>query len=382
MIKNTILVLSAAALLCACNNDQKHSDFEIKGSLSNSSGETVYLERLSQSQPLMIDSAKVDDKGNFVLNGASPSLGFYRLKINDANFSMLVLDSTEKISLKGNAKDLGNTYTVEGSPNTALFLEYDKMAQRHKSSIDSIENIFRTYMVTMKLDSLKADSLSKELQKPYESLVKSYSDRLAEKIRLNNMSFASIMAIQQLNPEEYIDVYTMLDKGLAAKYPGNGDIKKFHTMVEQTQSMVSRSKAIAEGQEAPEINLPMPNGKSLALSALRGKVVLIDFWASWCGPCRKEMPNVKRVYEKYKKKGFEIYGVSLDQEKDAWLQAIAKDGITWPQVSDLKYWSSEAAQTYAVQGIPFTVLVDKNGKIIAKNLRGEELDKKLAEVLK
>lgn len=382
MIKNTILALSAAALLSACSGDKNHSNFEIKGSLTNSNGETVYLEKLSQSQPLVLDSAKIDDKGNFVLNSASPALGFYRLKINDANFAMLVLDSAEKITLKGNAKDLGNTYTVEGSPNTSLFLEYDKMAQKHKGSIDSIENIFRTYMVTMKLDSLRADSLSKELQKPYESLIKNYSNRLAEKIRLNNSAFASIMAIQQLNPEEYMDIYGVLDKGLTAKYPANSDIKKFHTMVQETQSMVNRSKAIAEGQEAPEINLPTPSGKSLALSTLRGKVVLIDFWASWCGPCRKEMPNVKRVYAKYKNKGFEIYGVSLDQEKEAWLEAITKEGITWPQVSDLQYWKNEAAQTYAVQGIPFTVLIDKEGKIIAKNLRGEELDKKLAEVLK
>lgn len=378
-----LICIASVALLAACSNDKKHNgSFELRGTLANAAGETVYLEKLTQSQQLVLDSAKMDDKGEFVINSVSPPLGFYRLRINNANFAMLVLDSTEKITIKGNAKDLGNTYTVEGSPNTTLFLQYDKLAQKHKTRVDSIENIFRTYMVTMKLDSLRADSLSKELEKPYEAIVKSYSDALSQIIMKNNAAYASIMAIQQLTPENYLDTYIALDKGLAQKYPGNADIKKFHEMVEQVAQMVSRSKAIAVGMEAPEINLPMPNDKSLALSALRGKVVLIDFWASWCGPCRKEMPNVKRVYEKYKKKGFEIYGVSLDKEKDGWVEAIAKDGLTWPQVSDLKFWQSEAAQAYAVQAIPFTVLVGKDGKIIAKNLRGEELDKKLAEVLK
>ena len=153
-------------------------------------------------------------------------------------------------------------------------------------------------------------------------------------------------------------------------------------MVQQAQMMVSKTEAIKVGNEAPELILPMPNDKDLALSSLRGKVVLIDFWASWCAPCRKELPNVKRAYEKYKSKGFEILGVSLDKDRSAWLEAVSKEGLTWPQVSDLKFWQSEACQIYAVQSIPYTVLIDKEGKIIATDLRGADLDKKLAEVLK
>ena len=145
--------------------------------------------------------------------------------------------------------------------------------------------------------------------------------------------------------------------------------------------MVLKLVASKSGSAAPEINLPDPNGKNIALSSLKGKVVLIDFWASWCGPCRKEMPNVKKAYAKFKSKGFEIYGVSLDKEKQAWLDAIAQDGLTWLQVSDLQYWNCEAAKLYNVQAIPATVLVDRDGKIIAKNLRGPELEKKLQEIL-
>lgn len=139
--------------------------------------------------------------------------------------------------------------------------------------------------------------------------------------------------------------------------------------------------AVSTGQVAPEISLPTPEGELMKLSDLRGKVVLVDFWASWCKPCRAENPNVVRMYNKYKDQGFEIYGVSLDRTKDAWLKAIEKDGLTWHHVSDLKFWNSEAAQTYGVRGIPYTVLLDKEGKIVAESLRGQALEDKVASML-
>ena len=383
MKKISLLALAAFALYaCSSSNSGNNSGFEIKGTLSNSKGESIYLEKLSQSGVLPVDSSSINEKGEFLMNHYSPNVGFYRLRISNANFAMLVLDSAQKITITADARDLGNTFQADGSADTKLFIEYNKLAQGQKVRTDSLENIFRTAMITLKLDSLRADSLSKELQKPYEIMVSHYSDIIAKKIKENSSSFASIMAIQQLRPENYLDVYKALDKGLNEKYPENKDIKSYHAMVQQAEMMVARTQAIKIGGEAPELILPMPNDKDLSLTSLRGKVVLIDFWASWCAPCRKELPNVKRAYEKYKNKGFEILGVSLDKDRTAWLEAISKEGLTWPQVSDLKFWQSEACQIYAVQSIPYTVLIDKQGKIIATDLRGVELDKKLAEVLK
>lgn len=382
MKKFTILALASITLYSCSPDSGNTTGFEIKGNLSNSKGEDIYLEKLAQTGVTPIDSATIDEKGEFVMNHASPSIGFYRLRINTSNFCMLVLDSAQKVMITGDARDLGNTFKSEGSPDTKLFAEYNALAQGQKMRTDSLENIFRTAMVTLKLDSIRADSLSIELQKPYEVMVSKYSEIVAKKIKENTSSFASIMAIQQLRPEEYLDIYKALDKGLTTKYPDNKDIKSFHGMVQQTEMMVSRTEAIKIGNEAPELILPMPNDKDLALTSLRGKVVLVDFWASWCAPCRKELPNVKRAYEKYKNKGFEILGVSLDKDRDAWIEAISKEGLTWPQVSDLKFWQSEAVQVYAIQSIPYTVLIDKEGKIIATDLRGADLDKKLSEVLK
>jgi len=138
--------------------------------------------------------------------------------------------------------------------------------------------------------------------------------------------------------------------------------------------------AVQQGAQAPEISLNTPEGEILKLSDLKGKYVLVDFWASWCKPCRIENPNVVKAYNKYKDKGFEILGVSLDRDKNRWLQAIAADGLTWKHVSDLKYFQSEAALTYGVSAIPYTVLIDKEGKIIAQNLRGPSLERKLEEL--
>jgi len=151
--------------------------------------------------------------------------------------------------------------------------------------------------------------------------------------------------------------------------------------MQQNRNPQPQSSAVSIGQEAPEIALPSPKGETVRLTDLRGKYVLVDFWASWCRPCRAENPNVVRVYNQYKDKGFEILGVSLDRSKEAWVGAIEKDGLTWKHASDLKFWGSAAAQTYGVSAIPYTVLLDKEGKVIAQNLRGASLEAKLAELL-
>jgi peroxiredoxin len=151
---------------------------------------------------------------------------------------------------------------------------------------------------------------------------------------------------------------------------------------EQEEQQAKLDQLIPVGSVAPDFTQTTPEGTKLSLSDLRGKVVLIDFWASWCRPCRMEMPNVKKAYAIYHPKGLEVLGVSLDKTKDAWTGAIKQDGLTWKHVSDLAFWNNAAAQLYGVSSIPYSVLVDRDGKVIAKNLRGPALEAKLAEVFK
>jgi peroxiredoxin len=183
-----------------------------------------------------------------------------------------------------------------------------------------------------------------------------------------------LMESNSLDRDRYFDLYVSTAEKLKKEWPDYEVTKEFNEYVEIL-------KVTAVGVMAPEIELPNPEGTEVKLSSLRGKYVLVDFWAKWCGPCRRENPNVVRAYNKFKDKGFEVFGVSLDRTKEDWLQAIAEDGLTWTHVSDLKYFESQAAKDYNITAIPFSILVDPQGKIIAKNLRGRALDKKLEEVL-
>lgn len=372
-MQKLIITILAAAILAGCSEEKKGS-FELKGTFSDSKGEMIFLEKLTSPQPILVDSVILDEKGNFEFKNYTPKIGFYRIKTSPQNFAMLVLDSSDKVNVTGSIKDLGNTYKATGSPETSLFMEYTELQKQNKIQMDSLNQAFQSIMQASKMDSLRMDSLSKMFQAPYEAIMNKYNRMVADKVKNNANMYASIMAIQGMEPDKNKELYMALDKGLTAKYPNDKTIRTFH-------EMIVKIMATTTGQEAPEIVLPTPEGKELALSSLKGKVVLIDFWASWCGPCRKEMPNVVKAYNKFKDKGFEIYGVSLDQDKDRWIEAIKKDGITWPQVSDLKYWDSEAAKIYGVQGIPYTVLLNKEGQILAKGLRGAELEKAIENAL-
>lgn len=370
----TLLTITAAAFGLASCSDTNQGGFELKGQFKNGNGERLILEKLSQ-QPVAVDSAVIDSEGNFVFKNYVPKIGFYRIKVSEENFAMLVLDSAQKVTVTGDIKDLGNTYKVEGSDETSLFIQFTDVSRKRDKRVDSLNQAAQALMEPFRNNPEKLDSISATFEAPYNAIMKPVNDEVAAMITKNSGMYASLIAVQSLEPDMYGDVYRKLDEGLIKKYPNDKNVKNFH-------DFVGRTLALSVGQVAPEIELADPDGKPIKLSAFRGKVVLIDFWASWCGPCRKEMPNVVKAYAKYKSKGFEIFGVSLDKEKANWVEAIKADGITWPQVSDLQQWSSSVVNLYAIQGIPYTVLLDKEGKIIAKNLRGDELDKKLAEILK
>ena len=218
----------------------------------------------------------------------------------------------------------------------------------------------------------RISGIVQQYQKMYDAENNKISTQIKDLLIANKNDLAVLMFMDLFPLEKNRELHSDIIDALYAKYPNHQLVKEKYTM------MHSPANATAIGALAPELAFENPDGKILKLSDLRGKYVLIDFWASWCGPCRKENPNVVRLYQQYHEKGFEVFSVSLDKDKNSWIKAIEKDNLLWPNhVSDLKYWSSQGAKIYGVSSIPSTFLIDKDGRIIGKNLRGSELANKL-----
>ncbi len=370
-------------MLAACGgNSKRNSNFELNGTFSNATaGDVVYLEELAPGAKIAIDSATIDEKGNFSFKNASPSAGFYRVKATEQNFAMLVLDSTQKITLTGDYKNIGNTYKAEGSEDTKVFLEFNVLGKEIQQRTDSMQQAFQALVGTTKMDSVRMDSLNKVFGDIYNKLIDAYQERFSALVTKNKTSLAVLAGIQQLNPNKYLNLYKEVDVALTAKYPSSKYLANLKRDIAAFEAQTQKAGKLAIGSALPDFTLTTPEGKALSLSSFKGKVVLIDFWASWCGPCRKENPNVVAMYKKLHAKGFEIYSVSLDDNQEKWMKAIKADGLIWNHASDLKGWDNQVAKMFGIDAIPFTILLDKEGKIIDKGLRGKELQAKVEAAL-
>jgi peroxiredoxin len=253
-----------------------------------------------------------------------------------------------------------------------------------------LSNIYRQNVDKPELPKV-IESLDSTAQ-VYLSEINTYTKKYIDD---NLKSLVSLVALYQqvapsvnvLNPTKDLKYFIKVDSSLFKLYPDYEPVISLHEQVKEIVSKVnddtSSSPVTASGTEAPEISLPTPEGDTLKLSSTRGSVVLLDFWASWCAPCRLESPNLVKAYAEYHKKGFQIFQVSLDKTKEAWMKGIQDDHLEkWIHVSDIKYWNSIVVPLYKIESIPYNFLLDREGRIIASNLRGERLQTKLAELFK
>jgi peroxiredoxin len=377
MKNTTLLSLLGAALLAACTTGGGPREITVK--VDGAAGKTLYFDKFAANKPVHVDSVVLDANGQGSFKVAVMPLDFYRLAFSDQENLVVVLDSTESLSVETSLARMGSPTKVEGSTHTKALYDYYAESRNFEMRRDSLRAI------------VNANPQDTATLGQFNAVNKAFYERSKAFVNDNMGSPIVLAALSRMDMGQEQELFKATREALRKTMPRSEFFAGFRDQVDRMEQQLAAQKAqeaemerlsnlIPVGSEAPDFSQQDPNGKTITLSSLRGKVVLIDFWASWCKPCRMENPNVKRVYEKYHTKGFEILGVSLDREKGAWTGAIQQDGLPWLHVSDLQFWNNAAAQQYGISSIPFTVLVDKDGKVIDKNLRGPALEAKLAEL--
>ena len=383
MINKYILFLILTLAISGCKNNS----IQISGKFQNPvKGEYLYLQELKANELASVDSIKIGGDGKFSFTREATLPTFFLLKISNNDFFTTLIEPGEKLRIEALFDSLNYPLSVSGSKGTEKMVAYNKALKNTVSKLMSLNEIYSQNAGNPDLPKViqTLDSTAQQYLTEINVYTKKYIDE-------NIKSLVSLVALYQqvapqiyvLDPVKDIKYFVKVDSSLYSHFPESAPVKALH---EQVQGLISRTGATAffkAGDTVPEISLPAADGKIVTLTSTRGSIVLLDFWASWCKPCRMESPNLVKAFNLYRSKGFKIFQVSLDKTKDDWLKGIKDDNLNqWIHVSDLKYWNSVVVPLYKIESIPYNLLLDNEGKVITSNLRGEELQKKLAELYK
>lgn len=375
MHRSLILIPLASLLFTACTSGGGRA---IELNIEGAGGKTAYFDRFENNQPYHVDSVTLDGAGKGTIQVKALPLDFYRIVVDQEQL-IVALDSAEGLSVDAKAGALATPVRISGSVHSEALHGFYGEIRAYEAQRDSIRQL------------ISADPANTTAVNAFNVLNTGFYERCKTFTEEHSSSPAALAAVNMLNMQQELGLFKKVRDDTRKTMPRSGYFAQFRDQVDrmeqqevalkmQEEETKRLSNLLPVGGDAPEIRQQTPDGGTFALSDLRGKYVLIDFWASWCRPCRMENPNVKRVYDKYAGRGFEILGVSLDRDHGAWVKAIQDDGLPWKHVSDLGFWNNAAAQEYGVSSIPYTVLVDRDGKILEKGLRAQGLESALARI--
>ncbi|MFN8239142.1 MAG: TlpA disulfide reductase family protein [Bacteroidales bacterium] len=387
MKKATLLVLTILMIISGC----KSTSVKVSGKLDNPIKDGyLFLAEIRENSVNNIDSVRLSEAGTFSFSTETEIPRLYVIRTAYDNYFMFAAEPGDNITVEAAYNRLSDPESVKGSETNQKLMDYNKALKGTIGKLQSLTDVFN-----QNADNPNIEKVVNTLDSTAQVYVGDLNKYTKKFIDDNLTSLVSLVALYQrvstqksvLDPVEDIRYFIKVDSSLFRLYPESEPVKALHMQVQELVTSVNAQTGgnvlLEPGTIPPDITLPSPSGESISLSSTRGKIVLLDFWAAWCPPCRKENPNLVMAYNKYHGKGFEIFQVSLDKTKEDWTRAIQTDNLgRWIHVSDLQYWNSEVVKRYKVESIPFNLLLDKDGRIIAMNLRGPKLEEKLSELFK
>jgi peroxiredoxin len=367
IFRNSALAIIAALFFVACSDKEEKTGTTISGTVENPAEQGVItLSKISAGKREVVDTLYLDANNTFESTIETTGPEFYQVNFYNSQVATLILDE-EDLEIVADGADRNGKLEISGSKDMEYMNQLQDIMKKQNDEVQAINKEF------MAARNAQDDEKMKNIQDDFLLMQEKKKEDIKKQVEKMLPSLAAIQAMNFFNPNEDFKFMQSVANQIAEAHP-KSEMASFY------KKQMDEMAKISVGAQAPDFTMPTPEGEEVSLKDFRGDYVLVDFWAAWCKPCRQENPNIVAAYNKYKDKGFQILGVSLDKKREDWLKAIEADNLEWTQVSELKYWQTPIVQEYKINGIPFSLLLDAEGKIVAKNLRGPKLEEKLAEI--